>query len=140
MKKQIEITKKSIGTYSVNDRDDIEVMDAVKMIATYEGQFAGWAVLGINSLGLICAEILIETDYRNLGIATAIYDEAEKLFSQPVVPSPGRSIQADLFWIRRIIKEGDIEKIPNFIDLSYFDDEELEDLGLSSNDITNLRA
>jgi hypothetical protein len=51
---------------------------------------------------VMCATVEVNQHHRRKGIATVLYDLAEKLFEQHVVPSPGHSEDAQAFWAARV--------------------------------------
>ncbi|NKJ02656.1 GNAT family N-acetyltransferase [Novosphingobium sp. SG707] len=60
-----------------------------------------WAVFGANASNVQCCDICVHEDFRNRGIATALYQWAACLFEAPVVPSTMRSDLSKKFWKNR---------------------------------------
>jgi hypothetical protein len=69
------------------------------------GGHIGHATFAASPLSVICDTIHIDDDHRRRGIATQLYDLAEKVFAVPAVPSHILSDEAEAFWAKRNLRK-----------------------------------
>jgi GNAT superfamily N-acetyltransferase len=76
--------------------------------------FVGLADFGWQDGAYVCLTVGVEKKYQRQGVATAMYNIAESVAGEKLVPSSNRSPEADAFWSARIRHESQIsQSAPN---------------------------